>query len=452
MPAADSHLTLDEVEKATLIRWIEQGAEWKPHWAFMPPATPALPAVATSGWARGEIDRFVLAATRGEGLEALARSAARDLDAARHPRSDAACRRRSGRGRRLPRRPAPATPTSASSIACSRRRATASAWPPTGWTSRATPIRTATRTTACATMWPWRDWVIAAFNRNLRVDEFTTWQLAGDLLPNPTQEQLIATGFNRNHMQSQEGGIVAEEYRTEYVVDRVNTLGRALLGLSVECARCHDHKYDPISQREFYQLYAFFNNVNEVGQIPYSGVPSPTAIVTTPKVDARLAELAARITALEAELDPTRRATTPASRAGSRPPPTRRARPSRSARPRRPLPVRRTASGDRTAQGRSEEAEAAGKAAGRQEAAQADPGARQRRGRQGARARRRHRSPDEDGARQGRRRAAAGRRQLRRSREDGRVLRAQRAVRGGAWGPAWIAPARPVRCSPDRAA
>ena len=92
-------------------------------------------------------------------------------------------------------------------------------------------------------------------------------------------------------MQSQEGGIVAEEYRTEYVVDRVNTLGRAFLGLSVECARCHDHKYDPISQREFYRLYGFFNNVNEVGQIPYSGVPSPTAIVTTPEVDAKLAAL-----------------------------------------------------------------------------------------------------------------------------------------------------------------
>jgi hypothetical protein len=153
-------------------------------------------------------------------------------------------------------------------------------------------------------MWPWRDWVIAAFNRNLRVDDFITWQLAGDLLPQPTQEQLIATGFNRNHMQSQEGGIVGEEYRTEYVVDRVNTLGRAFLGLSVECARCHDHKYDPISQREFYRLYGFFNNVNEVGQIPYSGVPSPTAIVTTPEADAKLAALAARIATLEAELDP----------------------------------------------------------------------------------------------------------------------------------------------------
>ena len=153
-------------------------------------------------------------------------------------------------------------------------------------------------------MWPWRDWVISAFNRNLPFDTFITWQLAGDLLPSPTQEQLLATGFNRNHMQSQEGGIVPEEYRTEYVVDRVNTFGRAFLGLSVECARCHDHKYDPISQKEFYRLYAYFNNVNESGQIPYSGVPSPTVIVTNPEVDAKLATFAGRIRALEAELVP----------------------------------------------------------------------------------------------------------------------------------------------------
>ncbi len=100
------------------------------------------------------------------------------------------------------------------------------------------------------TMWPWRDWVISAFNANLAFDDFITWQLAGDLLPNPTYEQILATGFNRNHMQTQEGGVVAEEYRTEYVVDRVNTFGRAFLGISMECARCHDHKHDPLTQKE----------------------------------------------------------------------------------------------------------------------------------------------------------------------------------------------------------
>ena len=125
-------------------------------------------------------------------------------------------------------------------------------------------------------MSPWRDWVIEAFNRNMPVDEFITWQLAGDLLPNPTPEQRLATAFNRNHMQSQEGGIVSEEYRVEYVADRVNTFGSAFLGLTLQCARCHDHKYDPILQKDYFKLFAFFNNVNETGQIPYSGMPSPT--------------------------------------------------------------------------------------------------------------------------------------------------------------------------------
>jgi hypothetical protein len=302
MPAADSHLTLDEVEKATLIRWIEQGAEWKPHWAFIPPATPALPAVAASGWARGEIDRFVLAALEAKGWKPSPEA----------PR-ETWLRRVSFDLTGLP--PAPAEIDAfladRSGDAYERVVDRLLASPAYGERMAADWLDIARyadshgyQDDGMREMWPWRDWVIAAFNRNLRVDDFITWQLAGDLLPNPTQEQLIATGFNRNHMQSQEGGIVAEEYRTEYVVDRVNTLGRAFLGLSVECARCHDHKYDPVSQREFYRLYGFFNNVNEVGQIPYSGVPSPTAIVTTPKVDARLAELAARITTLEAELDP----------------------------------------------------------------------------------------------------------------------------------------------------
>ena len=302
MPAADSHLTLDEVEKATLIRWIEQGAEWKPHWAFIPPAAPALPAVAASGWARGEVDRFVLAALEAKGWKPSPEA----------PR-ETWLRRVSFDLTGLPPTPAAidAFLGDRSADAYERIVDRLLASPAYGERMAADWLDIARyadshgyQDDGMREMWPWRDWVIAAFNRNLRVDDFITWQLAGDLLPQATQEQRIATGFNRNHMQSQEGGIVAEEYRTEYVVDRVNTLGRAFLGLSVECARCHDHKYDPVSQREFYRLYGFFNNVNEVGQIPYSGVPSPTAIVTTPEADATLAALAERITTLEAELDP----------------------------------------------------------------------------------------------------------------------------------------------------
>ena len=161
-------------------------------------------------------------------------------------------------------------------------------------------------------MSPWRDWVIAAFNRNMPIDEFLTWQLAGDLLPDATPEQRLATAFNRNHMQSQEGGIVSEEYRVEYVADRVNTFGAALLGLTLQCARCHDHKYDPILQKDYFKLFAFFNNVNETGQIPYSGMPSPTVTLSTPEADAEIAALRAAIGPLEEATRVDRLATGPA--------------------------------------------------------------------------------------------------------------------------------------------
>ena len=113
--------------------------------------------------------------------------------------------------------------------------------------------------------WPYRDWVIHAFNKNLPYDQFLTWQLAGDLLPNPTKEQILATAFNRNHKYTEEGGIIEEEYRVEYVLDKTNTFSKGILGITMECAQCHDHKYDPVSQKEYYQLYAFFNNSQEKG-------------------------------------------------------------------------------------------------------------------------------------------------------------------------------------------
>jgi hypothetical protein len=154
-------------------------------------------------------------------------------------------------------------------------------------------------------MWPWRDWVIKAFNENMPFDRFTKWQLAGDLLPNATKEQRLATAFNRHHMQNEEGGIVEEEFRTAYVVDRVNTFATAFLGLTTECARCHDHKYDPISQRDFYSLFAFFQNIDEAGQNPYTGfvhtMPEPTLLLSNPEQDNQLSSLSAKIAAKEAE-------------------------------------------------------------------------------------------------------------------------------------------------------
>ena len=300
MPDPSSRLTLDEREKATLIRWIEQGAEWKPHWSFIPPSRPAAPEVKASGWPRNDIDRFVLATLEAKGLapsrvaprETLLRRVSFDLtglpptlqeiDAFVADSSPDAYEKVVDRlleseayGERM-----------AAEWLDVARYADSHGYQDDGMRQ----------------MWPWRDWVIGAFNRNLPFDDFITWQLAGDLLPEPTQEQLIATGFNRNHMQSQEGGVVPEEYRTEYVVDRVNTLGRAFLGVTVECARCHDHKYDAVKQEEFYRLFAFFNSVNEVGQIPYSGVPSPTVVVVDAEAEVKLTEIGDRIESLEAEL------------------------------------------------------------------------------------------------------------------------------------------------------
>ncbi|HXE81018.1 MAG TPA: DUF1553 domain-containing protein, partial [Vicinamibacterales bacterium] len=309
MPAPESHLTLSDYEKALLVRWIEQGAEWKPHWAFIPPVRPEVPALpgrpkAALGGSRAgnEIDAFILAALQARGLEPAPEASKETL--IRRVTLDL-----TGLPPTLEEIDAFLADTSPDAYEKVVDRLLAS--PAYGERMAADWLDVARyadshgyQDDGMREMWPWRDWVIDAFNRNLPFDQFIVWQLAGDLLPGATDEQRLATGFNRNHMQSQEGGIVPEEYRTEYVVDRVNTLGRAFLGISVECARCHDHKYDPITQSEFYRLYAFFNSVNEAGQIPYAGVPSPSLIVMDDATKARLASLRERMRALEAELVP----------------------------------------------------------------------------------------------------------------------------------------------------
>jgi hypothetical protein len=147
-------------------------------------------------------------------------------------------------------------------------------------------------------MWPWRDWVIDAFNRNMPYNQFTIEQLAGDLLPNATLEQKIATGFQRNNRINSETGSIAAEFHAENLVDRVSTLGTVWLGLTVGCARCHDHKYDPIPAREFYSLYAFFNSVDEAG----NGGPSDGRGNFKPYLKLPAPELEAQLAAKEAEL------------------------------------------------------------------------------------------------------------------------------------------------------
>src|SRR5262245_9537850 len=153
-------------------------------------------------------------------------------------------------------------------------------------------------------VWPYRDWVIRSFNRNQPFDEFLTWQLAGDLLPDATKKQRLATAFNRLHMQNEEGGVVEEEFRVAYVVDRVTTMGTAFLGLTFECSRCHDHKFDPIRQKDFYQLLSFFQNIDESGQTSYftSATPVPTLLLSNDEQEAKIAELRKAVAAREAEL------------------------------------------------------------------------------------------------------------------------------------------------------
>lgn len=274
MPPPESNLGLEDYEKAILKKWVEQGATWKEHWSFIPPHKPALPEVKDKSWVRNEIDRFVLARLEQQGLapgpeaskEQLLRRITFDLtglppsleeiDAFLADTSPDAYEKAIGR--------------LLASDACAEHLAAK-------WMDIARYADThGYQDDLERVMWPWRDWVIHAFRQNMPYSDFVRWQLAGDLLPHPTREQLIATAFNRNHKITQEGGVIPEEYRVEYVADRTQTFGTAFLGLTLECARCHSHKYDPIEQQEFYQLFSFFNNIPEYGLIePYGAIPEP---------------------------------------------------------------------------------------------------------------------------------------------------------------------------------
>ena len=302
MPTPESHLTLTVEEKALLYRWIEQGAEYEVHWAFIPPKKTALPPVKNPFWVKNDIDRFVLAELERRNLRpspevdkaTLLRRVSLDLTGLPPTVAEVDA---------FLNDPAP--------NAYEKRVESLLASPHFGehqavsWLDAARYADThGYQLDVPRTAWPYRDWVIKAFNQNLPFDQFITWQLAGDLFPNPTRHQLIATCFNRLHPQNQEGGIVEDEYRAEYAADRVNTFGKVFLGLTVECARCHDHKYDPISQKEYYRLFAFFNNVNEAGQVPYLGESSPTVILTDDEAERKLTFLRQRLASLQPLLAP----------------------------------------------------------------------------------------------------------------------------------------------------
>jgi Protein of unknown function (DUF1553)/Protein of unknown function (DUF1549)/Planctomycete cytochrome C/Concanavalin A-like lectin/glucanases superfamily len=295
MPTPKSNLSLTADEKAMLIKWIAQGAEYKPHWSLVAPTMPAVPQTNDSGWARNDIDRFVWAkhvetkhiaslpmTPKAEKTTLLRRVS---LDLTGLPPTSAEVD--AFLADKSPNAYEKVVNRLLSSPHYGERMAV-------DWLDAARYADThGYQDDGMRTMWPYRDWVIRAFNKNLSFKTFITWQLAGDLLPaskNKTihRAMLVATAFNRNHQQSQEGGIVPAEYEAAYVGDRTDTFGKAMLGLTVECARCHDHKYDPISQKDYYALGAFFAQNNEFGQIPYNGEPSPHVTLPTPEADAQL--------------------------------------------------------------------------------------------------------------------------------------------------------------------
>ena len=282
MPPVKSNLKLNESEIKLIERWIAQGAVYKPHWAFIPPKRSTIPAVDDKAWPVNEIDNFILARMEASGME---------------PNDPA------GKERILKRLSFDLTglPPSVetqdrflrddSEDAYEKMADELLAQPAYGekmaryWMDVARYADShGYQDDGLRTMWPWRDWVIHAFNENYPYDRFITWQLAGDLLPNPSKEQLLATGFNRNHKITQEGGVIDEEYRIEYVTDRTNTFGKAFLALTFECAKCHDHKYDPIRQKDYYSTFAFFNQVPEkglVGDISLASLADPPKMKIT---------------------------------------------------------------------------------------------------------------------------------------------------------------------------
>jgi hypothetical protein len=279
MPPVHSRRKLTEQDIERLTQWIAQGAPWEQHWAFVAPARPRLPEGKGSSWLRNDIDSFVLAKLEKEGLRpseeadpaTLIRRVSLDLTGL------------------------PPTPQEIEDFLNDR---SPKAYEKVVDRLLASPRygeRMAFRWLEAARyadtngyqldgereMWRWRDWVIEAFNRNLPFDQFVIEQLAGDLLPNPTLEQHIATGFNRNHRGNSEDGLVPDEYAVEYIVDRVDTVSTVFLGLTMGCARCHNHKYDPFTQKEYYQLFAYFNSVPEDGRFSNFGnsapwIPAPT--------------------------------------------------------------------------------------------------------------------------------------------------------------------------------
>ncbi|MEM7009953.1 MAG: DUF1549 domain-containing protein [Verrucomicrobiota bacterium] len=287
MPPEDSGKSLTQREKDLLKRWINEGAEYEAHWSLIPSKRGDLPETKQADWARNAIDHFILARLESEGLkpspeasrEALIRRVTLDLTGL------------------------PPTPAEVDAFLADNS--------PNAWEKVVDRLLDSDRYGERMTldwldaaryadtngyqkdterqMWIWRDWVINAFNENKPFDEFTVEQVAGDMLPNATLDQRIASGFNRNHRINGEGGVIPEEYRVEYVVDRLETTGTIWLGMTIGCARCHTHKFDPITHKDFFQMFAYFNNVPENGRDGNKGNATPMIDVPIPNMQPKVA-------------------------------------------------------------------------------------------------------------------------------------------------------------------
>ncbi|HYE72784.1 MAG TPA: DUF1549 domain-containing protein, partial [Blastocatellia bacterium] len=300
MPPISSGHKLTEHQINLIRRWIDEGAKWSMHWAYQTPERPELPQVKKSGWVRNPIDNFILARLEREGLApspeadktTLIRRVTLDLTG-------------------LPPTPAEVDAFLADKspdayekvvdrLLSNARYGERMAMQ---WLDLARYADThGYHIDSHRDMWPWRDWLIRAFNQNKPFDQFTIEQLAGDLLPDATIEQKMASGFNRNHMINFEGGAIPEEYQTEYVVDRVEATSTTWMGMTMGCARCHSHKYDPISHKEFYQFFAFFNNVSEKGLDGRDGNAAPMLTLPTDEQKAKLSQLNEQIQSLNSEI------------------------------------------------------------------------------------------------------------------------------------------------------
>lgn len=264
MPTPDSHLgALSDYEIKLFKKWIQQGGKYESHWAFNAPVKPEIPEVKNKSWVKNEIDHFILDKINEKGLQP-------NEEADKERLLKRICFDITG----LP----PSVEmmdqflTDQSPNAYEKMVDALLKTPQYGekmavhWMDVARYADSyGYQDDNIRTQWPWRDWVIHAFNKNIPYDKFLVWQIAGDMLPEADKEKVLATGFFRNHKYTEEGGVIDEEYRVEYLVDKTKTYSKGILGITMECAQCHDHKYDPFSQKDYFSLLAFFNNTKEVG-------------------------------------------------------------------------------------------------------------------------------------------------------------------------------------------